>query len=295
LAARGREVLDEIEDVRTWSLSCVLRAPTNVGPAYFKVGVDLPLFADEPRLARRLGELFPGHVPEVIAIDGERGWMLTADAGLAIGWDTPQEEWVAPFARCARMQRAAVDHVDGLLAAGCLDRDIQGLPAQLAALLDDVDTLGVLPDGMATAVADLRPRVAEACYRLQVCAIPATLVHGDLDVRNMATRNGSAVVFDWAEACVSHPFMDGLLPRHMSDPHARERTREAILNAWLEYASLPRLREAWALAELVCPAHHLVSYGSILANAPAPLVRELGVGLTNRAQLLLDAGAGASS
>ena len=85
LAARGREVLDEIEDVRTWSLSCVLRAPTNVGPAYFKVGVDLPLFADEPRLARRLGELFPGHVPEVIAIDGERGWMLTADAGLAIG------------------------------------------------------------------------------------------------------------------------------------------------------------------------------------------------------------------
>jgi hypothetical protein len=56
--------------------------------------------------------------------------MRTAEAGEIIGWGTPEAQWVAPYAECARTQRDACHHVADLVAAGCMERDIQGMPAQ---------------------------------------------------------------------------------------------------------------------------------------------------------------------
>ncbi|MBT3269372.1 aminoglycoside phosphotransferase family protein [Candidatus Poribacteria bacterium] len=291
LAARGRTVAGEIEEVRTWSLSCVLRAPTSDGWVYFKEALNLPLFAHEPRVTQRLAKLFPGRTPEVLAIHPSRRWMLTSDAGEIIGWETPEMEWATPYAQCAHTQRAATEHVADLLAAGCRDRDIGCLPEQFDAVLEDAETMGLLPDATADALASLGPRLVKACERLGYLGMPNTLVHGDLHVGNMAVRGGHCVTIDWTDVCISHPFMDGLIPHRMTHAPAKERTRLAILDVWEGAVSPRRLHEAWELSAFVCPAHHMVSYGSIMAHMPLAMREELADDFGRVAQQLVDAGA----
>ncbi|MEO2004316.1 MAG: phosphotransferase [Candidatus Poribacteria bacterium] len=196
LTRLARPVTGEIEDVRIWALSCVLRAPTDDGWVYFKEALDLPLFADEPRVTQHLAELYPKTTPMVLATDPGRRWMLTGDAGEIVGWDAPQAEWTTLYAQCARTQVSAVQHVDGLLAVGCLDRDIRRMPSQFDAVLDDTETMALLPQSTADALARLRPRLSDACEDLAAVGIPNTLVHGDLHVGNMAVQHGRCVVID---------------------------------------------------------------------------------------------------
>ena len=290
LTRLARPVTGEIEDVRIWALSYVLRAPTDDGWVYFKEALDLPLFADEPRVTQHLAELHPKTTPKVLATDPDRRWMLTGDAGEIVGWDTPPAEWTTLYAQCARTQLSAVQHVDGLLAVGCLDRDIRRMPGQFDAVLDDTETMALLPQATVDALARLRPRLSDACEDLAAVGIPNTLVHGDLHVGNMAVQRGRCVVIDWTDVCISHPFMDALVPHRMEDAGARDRTRVAILEAWESVAPTSRLGEAWELSKVVCPAHHVVSYGSIMAHMPSGRRDELVSDFENVANQLGAAG-----
>jgi hypothetical protein len=291
LAHLERPLAGGIEEVRTWSLSCVLRAPTDDGWVYFKEALDLPLFADEPRVTQRLAELYPGVAPKVLATDPDRGWMLTADAGAIVGWEAPEAEWTTLYEQWAQTQRRSARHVDGLLAMGCVDRDIRPIPQQFDAVLNDTETMSLLTPAAAAGLARVRPILSDVCEALASVGIPDTLVHGDLHVGNMAVQAGRCVVIDWTDVSISHPFMDALVPHRMADAAAKERTREAILSAWEGVAPAGRLREAWELSEIVCPAHHVVSYGSIMAHIPVAKRHELVDAFENVANQLVAASA----
>ena len=73
------DVAGDIEQphVRWWST--VLRVPTTDGDLYFKAVSAIHVF--EAALTGLLAELQPGRVPEVVAMDAERGWMLMRDGG----------------------------------------------------------------------------------------------------------------------------------------------------------------------------------------------------------------------
>src|SRR5437016_1843638 len=79
LAGLGLELAGVIGQphVRLWST--VLRVPTAEGDVYFKAVA--PIHRFEAALTGLLAELQPGRVPEVIAVDAERGWMLMRDGG----------------------------------------------------------------------------------------------------------------------------------------------------------------------------------------------------------------------
>lgn len=270
------ETIGSIEEARMWALSCVLRIPTAEGPVYFKATADMDLFVNEPSLTRRLGPLFPGRVPDVLAVDEARGWMLTSDFGNPVGGDGPVADIVGTFRQWSAMQRSAADHLGELLAAGCRDRRLDTLPDQFADLLRNTVALAALPDGASRRLAAATDVVPRVCDALRGYAVPDSLVHGDLHMGNVAAHSGSFVIFDWTDACVSHPFMDGLLPYRMSDARAREQIREATLEAWTDVEPLPRLREAWELAQRACIAHHVVSYGVLVADVPVALREDLG-------------------
>jgi aminoglycoside phosphotransferase (APT) family kinase protein len=110
------------------------------------------------------------------------------------------------------------------------------------------------------------PRLHELIRRLDALGLPATLVHGDLHPGNVARIDEELVYFDWTDACVAHPFVD----LHSLQWERDERTREAILDAYLEpwraVAAEETLREAVALARVVTPLHHAVSYATIAAS-----------------------------
>ena len=213
---------------RAWALSCVLRAPTDRGTVYFKATADLPLFVNEARLTRCLGDILPGATPAVIASDDARGWMLTADFGQALGGDAPPEEMVAALGAWARAQRTTSTQTHALLAAGCYDRRLDGLAQRIDDLARDPATLEHLPSGASDSLLRATTQVASVCARLAEIGIPDCLVHGDLHMGNIAGGEGRYVFFDWTDACVSHPFMDGLLPYRLGDATVKGRARDAI-------------------------------------------------------------------
>ena len=91
LRANGTPPIGPPAQLRTWGLSTVLRFGTAVGDIYFKAaahggesGQRSFLFANEAAFLSGLGGRFAEHVPQPIASDPERVWMLLPDAGPAL-------------------------------------------------------------------------------------------------------------------------------------------------------------------------------------------------------------------
>ena len=158
----------------------------------------------------------------------------------------------------ARLQVRAAPQVDRLLAAGCLDRRLAWLSAQAE---------GWLPARLAAAA----PRLAAMCGELAAFAVPATLLHGDLHLSNVAKGPAGYLFFDWTDACVAHPFLDMISIFHEEDGALRDRLRDAYLAEWTRFEPPDRLRRAWELAEPLGALHHAVSDRSIVANLDPPI------------------------
>jgi hypothetical protein len=72
LAAHGRTRTGDTVPVKVWSLSAVLRVPSEPGPVWFKASC--PHFHAEPALTRLVAELLPEHAPPLLAADEQRAW-----------------------------------------------------------------------------------------------------------------------------------------------------------------------------------------------------------------------------
>ena len=83
VAESGGRVVGDITQprVRPWSTQLVV--PTDAGRLWFKA--NCPALAFEPAVHRTLARLDPGEVDEPVAVDAERGWMLTRDRGTTLG------------------------------------------------------------------------------------------------------------------------------------------------------------------------------------------------------------------
>lgn len=190
--------------------STVLRVPTPGAPVWFKAVVEGAGY--EPGLTELLAGLRPLDVPELIAIDTERGWMLMRDGGVRLrDLGAELEVWETILPAYAELQLATASEVGELLGLGVPDERLDGLPERLTQLLGDEAFLMLdEPDGLTTAerarlVARI-PEVAAQCRELAGLGIPATIQHDDLHGGNVLVRDGRNRVLDWGDACVSHPF-----------------------------------------------------------------------------------------
>ena len=88
---------------RPWST--VMRVPLPDGSAaWFKACAQVQAF--EPALTTALSRRWPDVMPEVIAEDLERGWLLMCDAGTRISeLDNPPALWMRLLPRYAELQR----------------------------------------------------------------------------------------------------------------------------------------------------------------------------------------------
>jgi hypothetical protein len=281
LARLGYSLTAPVEQVKSWGISCILRAGTASGDIYFKVATSLPLFAHEPALMIGLSKLYPGHIPAPLSIDEQRRWMLLADFGAAIGWSAPVEVQEQMLRLYGELQRDAAARVDNLLAIGCLDRHLDRLAAQVDPLLEDTASLASHLD--AAEIERLRalgPRLKAICAELASYAVPHTLVHGDLHLDNVARPAGSFLFFDWTDGCIAHPFFDTISIFEVEDPSMRARLRDSYLGVWTGYEPIERLVEAWTLAKPLCALHQAVSYQHIVATLEDTSKPELASGLS---------------
>jgi hypothetical protein len=174
--------------------------PTTVGDVWFKAN-DATM-RHESGVVELLATTCPSLVPPLLADDPARGWLLMADAGEWLRSVSPRvghlDHWLQVLPAYAEGQLAMVPHVDDLLALGVPDRRLATLPAAYAALVQEVDAEPRLRAAVG--------RVEELCEQLDAYGVDETLNHDDLHDGQVFLRDGSLVVMDWGDACVSHPF-----------------------------------------------------------------------------------------
>ncbi len=281
LAEAGFGPIQAYETIKSWGISFVLKVLAGAGSEpetfYFKASRPLPLFAEEGTVTQALAGLFPEYVAPPLAVDRARRWMLVTRQGESLPWSPPVELHEAIYATLARLQIASIPHLDALQKAGCLDRRLPLLSAQLPGILvDEVILTRLTADERQQLLAAL-PRFLECIENLDALDLPDTLIHGDFHTGNIADRNGQHLIFDWSDASYGHPFMDLLTLGDQTNQAKRTRVQNAYLAPWQAIASEETLLAAYDLAQVVYPLYHAASYQAILHNLEPAARTELDI------------------
>jgi Phosphotransferase enzyme family len=248
LAELGIEPTGPVEHLRQRPWAAIAVVPTAEGSVYFKA--DPPSESFEPALTLWLAQRRPDVIPSVLCIDSERGWLLTRDAGTPLLkqiTDPPDPTiWYDLLPLCAELQIELCASVDDLLALEVPDKRPEQLAPVYAALLSRWPSATTAPsqsqiDALVDGLGD---------------TIPPSLAHEEFQDHNILLRAGDPVLIDWAEAAVEHPFCGlvntfrGLAARWGLEPGGREllRLRDAYLEPWTGFASLPQLIDLFELA-----------------------------------------------
>lgn len=248
--------------VQPWST--VFRAATPGGAYFLKICG--PSQSHEPGLTARLARDGGPLVPTPLAIHPTEPWMLLADGGTklrdALEGEALLDAWMRILPRHAELQRRFLRHDDELLALGLPDRRLERLAAQLEPVLDDDPVLTTGPDRLSDAdrarLRGLLPIIAARCAELASLGIGATAEHDDLHDGNVLV-GASEVVFDWGDACLTHPFFVLCVALRAvahragiaaDDPRILH-LRDAYLEPWSDLAPWPALREAAELSRVL--------------------------------------------
>jgi hypothetical protein len=291
----GVGLTGSIEQPHVRPSSTVLRVPTVDGDCWFKANI--PVMAHEAAVVCVLARERPDCVPELLAADLERGWMLMSDGGErlrdVIGRERSLRRWLDVLPAYARLQIDVAGHADEFVEQGAPDRRLKSLASQYEQLLDQSSGIAASELHRLSRVA---PRVREMCDQLDSYGIPETIQHDDLDDEQVFVRDGSYLFMDWGDACVSHPFfsmavtLEGVLAWGLDDIAGSEDIRgfrDAYLQPFTRYVALPSLEEAHTIAlrlGWICRALTLHT----LASALKPPDREKALkGVSVRLQLFL--------
>lgn len=266
LEKHGYQRRSEVEQFKHWSLSVLLRVETNRGDVFFKISNKFPLFANEPMIMQKLSEFFPKFVPRPLAINEAERWMLMADFGVKEQDESERRPQLLRMAReYARFQQAtnSPELISRLEAAGCFNRRITVLEAQIEGMYADESSYAALNEEELSAWKGCRPQLLALCQKLASYKIPDTLVHGDFHSGNVAIREDDFLIFDWTDACISHPFFDLPIFLDYDGGENPDEVRQAYLAEWLNYESEENLETIYKLAETAAMLHQVISYQGI--------------------------------
>jgi hypothetical protein len=240
--------------VRPWST--VMRVPTSGGDLWFKANV--PALAYEAGVVGVLARTRPDLVPELAAVDLERGWMLMGDGGERLRELVDRERdlgrWLDVLPLYGELQLGTASRTDELVALGAPDRRLAVLQGQYEQLIEDVEDLSA---GERDRLRARVPEVAEMCRQLSTVAIPETVQHDDLHDAQVFVRGGRYLFFDWGDSCVSHPFfsmsvtLEGQLAWGLDDVEGSVDVapfRDAYLRPFASFAGREELEAAHATA-----------------------------------------------
>lgn len=295
LSERGLTRTGEIEQPRIRFWSTHLSVPTDAGRLWFKE--NCPGQSFEAGLVGVLAEIVPDHVVAPIAVESDRGWLLSPDAGQTLraaaeGADDADDLWPRLAGNWADLQRRVAEHADRLLAA----RTPAYPPDRMAALVADrVDELAGLPaDDVRRLDADAADRLRSAlptieqwAEQLAATGLPISLDHNDLHSANaFAPRPGEEHLrfFDFGDSLVGHPFSSLLIPLNVlaheleadeDDPRLR-RVVDAYLEVWSDLADPATLRAAVDPARQLGRINRSESWRRVLRSADAAELAEFG-------------------
>lgn len=266
--------------IRPWSV--VIRVDTGARACYFKATGPRSLY--EAGLTQALLRRRPGVMPDLLALDPGRGWMLVADGGVTLRARLQSEKdishWLRLLPEYAELQLAMSGQLDEMLACGVPDHRLAHLPAQFEALLADTADLRLgHPNGLSEdehrRLVDLRPLVVEMATELSAFGLPETIQHDDFHDGNIFVQDGHYRFFDWGDACITHPFCTLLVSLRSiaarfdlpEDASELAQLRDAYLSVWAAFAPPGDLIAAAKLAQRLGMICRVLSWQAALRGA----------------------------
>jgi hypothetical protein len=234
--------------VRQWPLSSVQRFETDEGSLYLKAAFSL--FHHEPVMTEALSREHPGLVPEVVAVQRRRGWLLMRELQGPHVDGRPVDAWHEMVRVLAGIQQAWLGRAEELVAFGAPDRSLERLRAQLPQVIDD----------LAPRARPSLPRLERLCDRLAETELVNTLVHGDFHPGNGVAGPSGIVIFDWSDACVAPALFD--LPTFLDWTRFGSR-RRAFVRTYAACWPRREMERLWPLVAPLAHLHHAVSYRDI--------------------------------
>jgi hypothetical protein len=294
LGRLGMERSGEVGQPHLEPWSTVLSADTNRGRVWLKAMV--PGTSFEIGLYDVLIQVDPEHVLHPIASDRDRGWLLLPDGGPSLGDRLTGSDLVdaivVALPQYASLQRSMTGHTRELIDLGLFDLRPDGLPDRQPEYLGAPST-PYLDDLM-----EVGSDILAWSRRLSGSPVPASIEHNDLHPWNILglepPRPGSdtaatAVIYDWGDSVVAHPFGGAQLPiswvRRMvgidaEHPDCR-RMRDAYLEVFDDLASHATLVEQFDAACRLAKVGRAViwdrSPGAIRSYLDARAMGETGI------------------
>jgi hypothetical protein len=269
LAAVGRRRTGSLRTHRVWAISAVYQVPTEEGSLWLKACCDH--FRAEAAILHRVSRRLPDLVPVVVAAADAEGWLLMEPLAGAGDDDRAAgaAEALAPV--WAAAQLASLGWLDELHAAGCPDRGLEPTIVAWRAVLDGHPELALLAEDERAAVLASTDEVEARVRELWSTGLPDTLSHGDLHLGNVAYDGRVLRLFDWTDACVTHPFLDASHLAYFiasgSDDGAAERLARAFAEPWRAAFPDADVDRALALAPLADLVFQAVTFAGIATAA----------------------------
>jgi Ser/Thr protein kinase RdoA (MazF antagonist) len=206
-----------------------------------------------------------------VVSDPAYGTLMEEMGGRVLDED-PEDTWGLGLRRLAELQLAWVGASGALLAAGAQDRPIASL-GRLVGELEPVHArLAAAEPGAWPAWGAVADGIADRCASLAASDLPDTLVHGDFHPGNVNVRDGEALLFDWSDGAVSHPFADlTCFLRRAATPATRRHMADAYLGVWAAGYGMTRVERALEDALVVGALYQVATY---LALVPAMDLRD---------------------
>ena len=280
LAGRGVPSTGPVEFVHQRPWSSFAQVSTANGTAYFKAPA--PLLRFEAALAQTLAGWRPDCTAPLLAVDLERGWMLSADAGITLRSADPSptqiEHWLKLLPIYAQLQIEMAARVPEMLAFGMPDRRLATFPQLYAQLLEDTESLLLDREQGATheeyrRLLDLRPSVAAWCQQLASYGLPETLAHEEVHDSNVLVSGDRYIFIDWSDSSIGHPFFTMLVTiraaahrlKLANDGPEMMRLRDAYLEPWTRFATHTALSAAFDLAYRLAMVNRSLSWHHSMA------------------------------
>ena len=273
---------------RPWSTLWTVDTPT--GRLWFKE--NCPLQRAEPAVHEAVARIAPGYVDPPVAVDSDRGWLLTRDGGPTLAATADSAILTGLLRDYATVQQATIGR-------RCDLAGLRTAAEPVAAAREQADALAATPAGDPRHISKqdrdrieaALPALAESAAILAAGPVPSTLDHGDLMPRNVFARRpgGPYRFFDFADAVWAHPF--GALHMLMWELRRRwkipgppsgsgdDRIRavfDAYLVCWTDFAPLAELRELAGHALRLAALHRSSAWFRILAGAESAAIARHG-------------------
>jgi Phosphotransferase enzyme family len=267
--------------MRPWST--VLTVPTTGGLMYFKATA--PYLSYESALTDFLSSNRPDVLPDLLATDHQRGWMLMHDSGTPLRSfiiaEKSVDRWHEIMPLYAGLQKELIPRIDEMLSLGVPDRRLDSLPDKFARLVKE--EVSMLVDQPESLTADEYRRLQASlgdfekmCLKLDSVGIPATLHHDDFHDGNLFIQNERVIFTDWGESAITHPFftlvvmLRGVENSLDLQPDAPELSllRDWYLCQWTDYAPLKELQSVVKLAERIGLVNRALTWHWVISHLP---------------------------